>query len=106
MAFYRSLRLDSAGFYDSNLWQVEFNITYVKIGVTAGIEKTIGVAFGRSDGGISPFTWPSTGVNLQSPATLGDIVSTGYNWIREFPSFVVLPLFMIATLSAVMVYRR
>lgn len=30
----------------------------------------------------------------------------GTQWIPEFPSFLILPLFMIATLVAVIVYRR
>jgi hypothetical protein len=30
----------------------------------------------------------------------------GTNAIQEFPAFLILPLFMIATLLAVIVYRR
>jgi photosystem II stability/assembly factor-like uncharacterized protein len=31
---------------------------------------------------------------------------TGTRWIPEFPSFLILPIFMIATLLAVIVYKR
>jgi len=89
----------------SNLYQVEFNITYAKIDVVAGIEKTIGAAFERSNDGMSFSAWPSTGFNRTSPATWGYITSTGYNWIPEFPSFLIMPLSMIATLLAIIVYR-
>jgi hypothetical protein len=34
------------------------------------------------------------------------VVDLDINIIPEFPSFVILPLFMIATLLAVIVYRR
>ena len=43
--------------------------------------------------------WEMTG-NTQVTLTLGDFV------IPEFPSFIIMPLFMIATLLAVIVYRR
>jgi hypothetical protein len=90
----------------SNLYQVEFNITYAKIDVVAGIEKTIGAAFQRSNNGMSFSAWPSSGFIKTSPATWGNITSTGYNWVPEFSSFLILPLFMITTLLAVIVYRR
>jgi hypothetical protein len=90
----------------SKLYQVEFNITYAKIDVVAGIEKTIGAAFQRSNNGMSFSAWPSTGFIKTSPATWGNITSTGYNWVPEFPSFIILPLFMIATLLVIIVYGR
>lgn len=93
-------------FDSSNLWQAELNITYAKVNVTAGVEKTIGVAFGRSDNGAYPFTWPSTGLNPSSPATWGNITSTGYDWISEFPSTLVLPLLMALTTVAVITKRK
>jgi len=36
----------------------------------------------------------------------GDLVYTEITVVPEFPSFIILPLFMIATLLAVIVYRR
>ena len=95
-----------------DMWQVEFNITYSKISVVAGVEKTIGVVFvclrGVEAGSPYMFSWPpgiSSGPG-GNPSTWGDITSTGYNWIPEFSSFLILPLFMIASLLAVIVYRR
>jgi len=94
----------------TEVWQAEFNITYSKINVTAGLEKTLGVAFEVIDFDF-PYlfqTWP---LNLRvgdplDPSKWGDMISTGYNWIPEFPSFLILSLFMIATLLAVIVYGK
>jgi hypothetical protein len=95
-----------------NTWQAEFNITYSKINVAAGVEKTIGVTFvcARCPDGGSP-TWvcwpPNTYFDMiWNPSSWGAITSIGYNWISEFPSFLVLPILMIATLLAIMVYGR
>lgn len=96
----------------SDIWQVEFNITYPKIEVTAGIEKTVGVTFlcflYPGDGSPTFIGWPpNSPINAQvNPSSWGDMTSAGYNWIPEFPSLIILPLFMIATLLAVIVYRR
>ena len=97
---------------DSEVWQVEFNITYSRIDVTAGVEKTLGFMFYRLDiNGTSKdfYTYPP---NLMvwgppdNPSKWGDMVSTGYDWIPEFPSLIILSLFMIATLLAVIVHRK
>jgi len=94
-----------------DMWQAEFNITYSKINVVAGVEKTIGVFFFRFSGleGSSPevFSWPPgyTEINA-NPSMWGAVTSTGYNWIPESPSFLILPLFMIATLSAIVICKK
>lgn len=94
-----------------DMWQVEFNITYSKINVTAGLEKTLGVIFvcyrGLEESSPEVFSWPPGYIDLyQNPSTWGAITSTGYNWIPEFSSLLILPFFMTATLVAVIVYKR
>jgi hypothetical protein len=95
-----------------DMWQAEFNITYSKVNVFAGVEKTIGVSIGwylHSEEGQTRAFWPPEGYNdwyQMSPSAWGAITSAGYNWIPELPSFVIMPLFMIMTLLAVIVYRR
>ena len=103
-------------YLNSKVWQAEFNITYSKINVTAGVEKTLGVVFIVEDFPEPPeefpyyfYTWPQNlmvGGPPDNPSKWGDMTSTGYNWIPEFPSLIILPLFMIATLLAVTIYRR
>jgi len=89
-------------------FHAEFNITYAKIDVTAGVAKTIGVAFIVLDyytpESSVPFFWPPTA--SESPSTWGSITSNEYNWIPEFPSAMVLPLFMALSLIAIVLAKR
>jgi hypothetical protein len=89
-------------------WRAEFNVTYSKINVVAGVEKTIGIAFLRTrDLNPDPYTWPPNhGQIIENPSNWGDMTSTGYNWIPEITSFLILSLFMLSTLLATIVYRR
>ena len=101
---------NGGAFVTGGWWQAEFNITYSKINVTAGVTKTLGVAFEVIDYDF-PYLFQSWPLDLRAgdplnPSRWGAMISTGYNWIPEFPSFLILPLFMLATLLAVMVYRR
>jgi hypothetical protein len=94
----------------TQLWQAEFNITYSKINVTAGVTKTLGVAFEVIDYSF-PYLWQSWPHDLRDgdpldPSRWGDMISTGYNWIPELTSFLVLPLFTITLLLAVFISRR
>jgi len=94
-----------------DMWQVEFNITYPKISVVAGVGKTIGAMFARYRGldGTSPevFSWPPGYTEVYAnPSMWGAITSAGYNWIPEFPSLPILLLLMIATLLTVIVHRK
>jgi len=95
-----------------DMWQVEFNITYSKINVIAGVEKTIGVAFvsyrGLEESSPNMFTWPPmTPVESNIPSNWGDMTSTGYDWIPEFPSIMILPLLMtIAMLTVVFTKKK
>lgn len=87
------------------MWQAELNITYSKIDVIAGFEKTVGVLFMS---GSPPTVWPPNVSDFiwTRPSEWGDITSTGYDWIPEFPSLIILPLFMTATLLAALIFRR
>jgi len=95
-----------------DMWQVEFNITYSKISVVAGVEKTIGVVFvcWRGLEGSSPnvFAWPPGYLDIYTnPSMWGAITSTGYDWIPEFPSVMILPLLMtIAMLTVVFTKKK
>lgn len=96
----------------SEMWQAEFNITYSKINVVAGVEKTIGVFFFRFSGleGSSPevFSWPPGYLEIyENPSMWGAITSTEYNWIPEFPSWIILPaLLVIGTLTTLLRKRK
>jgi parallel beta-helix repeat protein len=105
-----NVTLWTASFHsDSNMWQAEFNITYSKIGVVAGVEKTLGVVFISGSGWLPyPFTWPpEDSWDLQNdPSLWGEMTSTGHNWIPEFPSLPILLLLMIAMLLAIIVSKK
>ena len=92
-------------------WQAEFNITYSKIGVTAGVNKTIGVVFlsTKREGAQShPFTWPHGQIdNLDAnPSLWGDITSTGYNWVPEFSPIFFLLLIILGTQLILSFYKN
>jgi len=94
-----------------DMWQVEFNITYSKINAVAEVEKTIGVAFAcfrGLDGSPNVFSWPPGYTEIVgNPSKWGDITSEGYNWIPEFPSWIILPaLLVIATLTTLLRKRK
>ena len=95
---------------ESNNWQAEFNITYSKIGVMAGVEKTLGVAFVSNCRWLQsyPFTWPPEDPwdLQQDPSLWGHIISTGYDWIPEFPSFLILPSFIMLMTLAIIIYKK
>jgi hypothetical protein len=73
-----------------DMWQVEFNITYSKINVVAGMEKTIGVVFGCYRGleGSSPnkFSWPPDIPSSPegNPSMWGAITSTWNGYMDPF----------------------
>jgi len=68
---------------ESTYWQTEYCIPYSKIGVTPGIDKTLGIAFlvydSISPGYISSGKWPAMAT---LPNTWGDLVS-------EVPHFAI-----------------
>jgi parallel beta-helix repeat protein len=65
-------------------WQSEYSITYSKLDVTAGTNKTLGVMFLIVDKDVAMgwYVWPST-ASISQPATWGDIASNGYNWLAH-----------------------
>jgi len=94
-----------------DMWQAEFNITYSKINVVAGVEKTIGVVFVcyRGVEGSSPyrFSWPPIDpIDQGNPSMWGAITSTGYNWIPEFTSTIIQPLFIVLSIIAVFFAKK
>jgi hypothetical protein len=91
----------------NDIWHTEFNVTYAKVGVTFGEAKTLGIAFESWDynAGFPCFYPPMTPMQSNYPSNWGNLHSE-QNWIPEFQSFLLLPIFMIATLLAVTVHRR
>lgn len=97
---------DAATSSTSTKWQAELNVSYTKLGSPYGSSKTIGVQFTAGDFGIPGiyYKWPGESDHL-SPDTWGDLISSA-NWIPEFPSLIILPLFIIATLLAGIIYKE
>jgi hypothetical protein len=94
------------------MWQVEFNITYSKVNVVAGVYKDIGVSIGcgfyPDEGSPTWVCWPPNTYSdmTLNPSSWGGITSTGYNWIPEYPSLTILLLLVIVTLLAVIVHGK
>ena len=91
-------------------WQAEFNITYSKIEVTAGVNKTIGVVFLSNCRWLQsyPFTWPHGQIdNINAnPSLWGDITSTGYNWVPEFSLILPILFLILGTQLILFFYRK
>ena len=96
-----------SAFSTGNLWQAEFNITYAKIGITPGEAKTLGMALEKWNFVVGyPFFWPPmTPAESNSPSNWGNMVSE-QTWLPEFPSFIILPLFMLLTMVAIVFMQR
>lgn len=107
---------DARAVSGSQMWQCEFNISYSKIGVTAGGAKTIGVVFasthGVKDMSGYVYNWPPYGDETgwiwmrNNPSAWGILDSSGFDWVPESPSFLALSLFMIATLLSIAAFRK
>jgi len=85
----------------STLWQVEYNITYSKINVTAGSTKILGVEFQSYDVASSTsYTWPHTDDPLFSfkPNIWGNMTPNDFNWIPEFSNPLIQIMAFIVTL--------
>lgn len=94
----------------SVMWQAEFNITYSKIGVTAGVEKTLGVAFHIGNYEVPGYvhynyTWPPNILPL-SPSNWGDMTSNEYNWIPEFSLMSFLSFFIVSILFVAFITKK
>lgn len=92
----------------SSHWQAECNITYSKIDVEAGTNKSLGLMFIVIDIDVESgwYKWPSE-ANIRDPSTWGDLNSNGYNWIPEFPTLTsTLLLFMMLTIAVTLYKQR
>jgi len=91
----------------ASAWQLEYNITYSKVDVTAGTNKTLGVMFliVDKDAEMGWYIWPST-ASISEPATWGDMTSNGYNWIPEFSTWTALLLLLIVFTVAIAMCKR
>jgi hypothetical protein len=98
----------------SNIVQAEFNVTYAKLNIVAGSNKTFGINFAYQTSSNLPtlgtvFTWSNPGNLAQpenNPSAWGIMNSNGYNWIPEFSSLLALSLLMMATLFLTIGYRH
>jgi len=86
----------------STFWQVEYNITYSKINVSAGSNKTLGVEFEsyNYDVGVlgTQYMWPpSDDPNFdKKPSQWGAMTPNTYNWIPEFSNQLILVIALTA----------
>jgi hypothetical protein len=98
----------------SNTIQFEISVTFAKLNVVAGSSRTLGINFGYQTSNNPPaleaiFYWLNTAGLAQpgiNPSAWGTMNSTGFNWIPEFPSLLILPLFIVLTLLAVSLFRK
>jgi N-acetylneuraminic acid mutarotase len=82
-------------FPENNSWSMGVSMPTVRGGLSVAVVNDTLYAIG---GGYWVFQWDSTHNEQYTPF--------GYGTIPEFPSFLILPLFMIATLLAGVIYRR
>ena len=88
----------------STFWQVEYNITYSKINVSAGSNKTLGVEFESFDYDVgivgTQYMWPpSDDPNFdKNPSQWGDMTPNTYNWIPEFSNQLILVIALTAAI--------
>ncbi|WP_455391627.1 hypothetical protein [[Eubacterium] cellulosolvens] len=69
---------------DNNYYQREFRISYDKLGIISGLDKTLGICFDISVTSLPGTTfWPTAG-NLNSPNTWADMYSSN-KWAAEQP---------------------
>jgi len=82
----------------SSGWQCEYNVTYFKVDVTAGTNKTLGVMFLIVDKDVEMgwYVWPST-ASILKPMTWGDMTSDEYNW--QAPADTTPPTVSIVSLE-------
>ncbi len=64
----------------ASAWQSEYNITYSKLDVSGGANKTLGVMFLIVDKDVMVYNvWPHP-ASILEPVTWGDMTPNGYNW--------------------------
>jgi len=87
-------------------WQSEYNITYSKLDVNAGTNKTLGVMFLIVDRDVEMgwYVWPAT-AGILEPATWGDMTSNGYNWVPEFSTWTSLLVLLVVLTFAIAMCR-
>ena len=98
----------------SNTIQAEFNVTYAKLNIVAGNDKTFGINFAYQTSSNPPtpgtvFYWLNTAGLAHpenNPSAWGIMNSSGYNWVPEFSSLLVLSLLMMAMLFLTITYRH
>jgi hypothetical protein len=82
----------------ANNWEIEFSVSYAKLGIVAGVNKTVGIQFGVWDFGVQWYYWPS-GSNMSNPNTWVDLCSS-VNFVPENSkifvlSFAIITLFIV-----------
>lgn len=87
------------------VWMAEYNVTFPKIEVEPGGEKTLGIEFSSHDEDTGQeYYWPPEG-DPPIPSNWGNLTS-GDDWIPEFPLSMILPLFMILTILTIVFTKR
>jgi len=77
------------------------DVIFIDSIIKMGAEDTSGASYIHNNAG----TFYST-INVANTESYTIIVEQDLDSIPEFPSFIILPLFMIATLLAIIVYKR
>lgn len=86
-------------------FQTEYSISYSKIGVTAGVAKTLGIMFESVDNPSSRYGWPP-GHSYNEPDTWADLTSPApHLWVPE-PSTLVAIALMLAAIVAYPYMRK
>jgi hypothetical protein len=91
----------------AGVWQSEYSITYSKLDVTAGLNKTLGVMFLIVDKDVAMgwYVWPST-ASISKPSTWSDMTPNGYNWVPEFSTWTPLLFLLIVLTVVIAIYKR
>jgi hypothetical protein len=92
----------ASAYSTSSYWQAEFRISYTKIGLTAGVTKTLGIMFTTQDNPDWYFWPPMSELEAYIPDNWGDLVSSEH-WIPEFPATAMMIMILLMFTLAIVV---
>jgi len=93
----------------ASTWNAEFSLPYTKLGITAGVPKTIGISFFNVWTSTGDYHWPGD-ANWINPSTWG-AASSSDNWMLLIPvptlsewGLIIMIVLLLAT--GVLVFKR
>jgi hypothetical protein len=92
----------SAASHSASSWEAEFSITFGKLGITAGIAKTLGAEFFIWDDFLTVYSWHALSAN-DHPNQWGDITPGEALWA---PWFTDLPLILIFSTLLLLLFKK